>query len=374
MKSLCLATLLSTLIPKNNHAFTIVSQTSGKYVKMIHPIKPFHNQRRKCYHKLASLNASIDGDAHKLSTFAGQVADGMCERFDKQDVKRILESWTLLDKGYEHKEFVGSSDLDPSKSNMHQLCHSYVPNLTCKSFWDVKEFDWCQKLQSKYKIIRKEFLQATKDMETLKKTGNNIWSSALTEDASSYGEGWKTLVLYDRGTWDTTNIQLFPKTTKAIRDSNIPVVEAFFASMNAHTDIKMHSDFTNFVITSHLALDIPESGNNKCRLTVGDDTREWINGEVSLFDTSIMHDAINESDATRYILMLRVWHPDLTEKEQQALQYIYDCLLIPELVSTDPGERFLAEERIKLVKAFPQFKTGAGFGGPKAKSKPKRKR
>ena len=29
------------------------------------------------------------------------------------------------------------------------------------------------------------------------------------------------------------------------------------------------------------------SGNNKCRLTVGDTTRQWINGEIMVFDTSI---------------------------------------------------------------------------------------
>ena len=43
-------------------------------------------------------------------------------------------------------------------------------------------------------------------------------------------------------------------------------------------------------MTSHLAVEIPESGNNKCRLSIGDETREWINGEIMLFDTSIMHD------------------------------------------------------------------------------------
>lgn len=321
---------------------------------------------------IASVDNPID-QTRQLSDFASLVADGIKDKYGEEDSKRILDSWTLLDQGYEHKHFIGEKDLDPSTSNMHQLAHSYVPGLTCKTFWDVEEFDWSGKIASKYDIIKKEFLKATKNMEKLKKQGNNIWSAALTEDASSYGEGWKTLVLYDRGTWDATNIQLFPKTTKAIRESGMPIVEAFFASMAPNTDIKMHSDFTNFVITSHLAVDIPESGKNKCRLTIGDDTKEWINGEVTLFDTSIMHDAINESDSTRYILMFRVWHPELSDVEKEALQFIYDCLLIPELVSPDPGERFMAEERIKIVRAFPDFKKGSGFGGAK-KPKPKKKK
>ena len=115
----------------------------------------------------------------------------------------------------------------------------------------------------------------------------------------------------------------------------------------------MHSDFTNFVLTSHLAIDIPESGKNKCRLSVGDDTRQWINGKVMLFDTSIMHDAINESDKTRYILMMRVWHPDLTQVEREAIQFVYDCLEFPELVSDEAEARAAAERQVKAMRAFP---------------------
>jgi len=125
----------------------------------------------------------------------------------------------------------------------------------------------------------------------------------------------------------------------------------------------MHSDFTNFVLTSHLAIDIPDNGQNKCRLTIGDTTKEWINGDMMLFDTSIMHDAVNESDHTRYILMFRLWHPDLTEVERLALQYIYDCLEEPLLLSTNEDERMLAERRINELRAFPKLNSGSGFGG-----------
>jgi len=90
--------------------------------------------------------------------------------------------------------------------------------------------------------------------------------------------------------------------------------------MPGDTKINVHTDSCNFILTSHLALVVPENGNNKCRLTVGPDTREWLEGTSMVFDTSIFHDAINESDGTRYILMLRVWHPELMDVERDALQ------------------------------------------------------
>ncbi len=39
-----------------------------------------------------------------------------------------------------------------------------------------------------------------------------------------------------------------------------------------------------------------------------------------LFDTSILHKAENTADVTRYILMMRVYHPELTALERSALQ------------------------------------------------------
>ena len=191
---------------------------------------------------------------------------------------------------------------------------------------------------------------------------------------TSLQEGWRTLVLLNRGQWDVTNAKLFPITSKAIQKCGVPVAEAFFASMKPRTSIKPHSDFTNFVLTSHLPLVIPENGNNKCRLSVGDETRQWIEGEILLFDTSIYHDAINDSDDMRYILMMRVWHPDLSKEERDALQFIYDCLEMPELLSPDPGTALLAEQRVNSLREFPlRDIVGGGFGSKQKSNKIKKK-
>jgi hypothetical protein len=321
----------------------------------------------------ASADSSIIPETHGLPphTFAGMVEHAMVEKFGEDPARRVIQSWRLLEMGYEHQEFLGHGD--PQTSDTHQHAHSYVPGLKAQPFYDIENHGWCRKLANKYKDIQREFKQVTSDMENLQRQGNNVWASALTEDASSYGAGWKTLVLMDRGIWDPTNTNLFPKTAKAVRDSGAPVTEVFFASMQPHSDIQPHSDFTNFVVTCHLGLDIPESGNNKCRLTIGDETRQWINGQVMLFDTSIRHRAINEADETRYILMLRVWHPDLTPVECQALQFIYDSLALPGLVSTDATERSEAERQLNAFKQFPLVKTGSvGFGGVPGTSKKKK--
>jgi len=284
-------------------------------------------------------------------TLAGTIEEGLKEKFDGKDIERVLTSWRLVDQGYYRKEYVGSKT--EHQDDMIQECHSYVPGLSIKPFWDAQDFDWTRWLESSYSDIREEFDAFTATLPRSQKEGNNIWAGALTDDATSYGEGWKTLVLMDRGRWDNVNANLFPRTCQAIYKSGVPATEIFFASMDGPSSIKKHSDFTNFVLTSHLALDIPHSGENKCRLTVGNETRQWLNGKTYVFDTSLLHDAINESEQVRYILMMRVWHPDLTNVEKEALQFTFDCLEFPGLISSDSEERFKAEKIAELTRSFP---------------------
>lgn len=236
----------------------------------------------------SSLSISLPDTSRPLAphTFAGMVEQGLLERFDKSQITRVLQSWRLLDQEYYHNVYVGDPSLQET-SHMIQECHSYVPGLSIQPFWNPAEFDfgWAQELENSYPEIAAEFQAVTADLQSLQQQGNNIWAGALTEDASAYGQDWKTLVLMNRGTWDPINVNLFPKTSSAVQKAGVPVTEVFFASMKGPSKIERHTDFTNFVLTSHLAIDIPSNGQNKCRLTVGDTTNEWINGKCMVFDT-----------------------------------------------------------------------------------------
>ena len=94
------------------------------------------------------------------NTFAGRVEQGILQRFGS-DAQRIVESWRLLDQDYEHNEFVGYQQSPPimnrEESNCNQKCHSFVPGLPAKTFWDIQKVEWTLKMKSKYKEIKKEF-------------------------------------------------------------------------------------------------------------------------------------------------------------------------------------------------------------------------
>jgi aspartyl/asparaginyl beta-hydroxylase (cupin superfamily) len=57
-----------------------------------------------------------------------------------------------------------------------------------------------------------------------------------------------------------------------------------------------------------------------CGFRVGGETREWRPGQAWAFDDTIEHEAWNDSDKPRAILILDVWNPLLTGPEQVAIR------------------------------------------------------
>jgi hypothetical protein len=74
--------------------------------------------------------------------------------------------------------------------------------------------------------------------------------------------------------------------------------------------------------------------------------------------------------------MFRVWHPDLTDSERQALQFIYDCLNAPEIVTgATAEERERTELAMLAARTFPAKKNGSqGFGVQSTTSKSSKKK
>jgi len=265
---------------------------------------------------------------------------------------RVVRSWLGTAKGQTFAQSLGPHRL------MRQEARSYVEGLTARPFWDARDFAWATQLEANWEVVRDEFRHvALENRATLEAKGSNVWvASRDAEAGETYGSDWRTLALYDRGRWDAQNAALFPETARLLAASEAPIAEAFFASMKPQSAIKPHSDHCNFLVTSHLPLIVPGFDGpdpKPCRLSVGDQTRAWQEGQVLLFDTSILHDAVNDSPEYRYVLMLRLFHPDLSSTERAALQFLFDCLETPDLASDDAKERHRAEALVAASKQPP---------------------
>lgn len=329
----------------------------------------------------------IASDGARLGPFAARVDAAVAQLFGAEQTARVRRAWAMLDAGEEH-----DLDLDPSNPLMKQRASSYIEGLTVKPWHEpATQHKWAKKLEQEWTVVRDELAAALADEGALEAHGNNVWAGAKNQtSASAYGADWKTLALCDRTVWDETNAALFPRTCELLHRAKVPLLEAFFAKMPPRSVIGPHSDMCNFALTAHLGVDVPEG---ECSLTVGDGTREWKNGVAMLFDTSILHEAENRADRTRYILMMRVYHPELSVRcalcraliegegawlertrapclpchlqvaasspplpthlaslsrqavERQALQFVFDCLDEPELLDDRDALREYPERR-----------------------------
>ncbi|TLY99528.1 MAG: aspartyl/asparaginyl beta-hydroxylase domain-containing protein, partial [Gammaproteobacteria bacterium] len=90
----------------------------------------------------------------------------------------------------------------------------------------------------------------------------------------------------------------------------------FFSILDARTRIPAHTGVTNARLTVHLPLIVPPG----CGFRVGSETREWIPGKAWVFDDTIEHEAWNEANAPRAILIFDIWHPDLSEDERNQVR------------------------------------------------------
>jgi aspartyl/asparaginyl beta-hydroxylase (cupin superfamily) len=138
---------------------------------------------------------------------------------------------------------------------------------------------------------------------------------------------WSSLHLWRDGAKVAANCALFPLTA-AILDG-LPMADqpgfaptAMFSVLQPRTAIPPHTGSSNTRLICHLPLIIPDG----CRFRVGNDTRAWVMGESFVFDDTIEHEAWNDSDQLRAVLIFDVCNPLLTQAERELVSAMTTAL------------------------------------------------
>ena len=91
---------------------------------------------------------------------------------------------------------------------------------------------------------------------------------------------------------------------------------AYFSVLRAHTRLPPHTGTTNTRAIVHLPLLVPQN----CRFRVGSQVRAWEKGKAWVFDDTIEHEAVNDSDDDRIVLIFDIWNPHLSEAERDLIR------------------------------------------------------
>lgn len=149
-------------------------------------------------------------------------------------------------------------------------------------------------------------------------------SEGWFKNSTLQGE-WSVYHLINQGETVKNNCSACPKTMEII-ESVVPLLKGcsfgnvLFSILQAGTHITAHYGPTNWRIRCHLPLFVPKG----CVLCVDGQNRRWREGELLLFDDSFLHEAWHKgTDGERVVLMLDLWHPELTMVEREALAYMF---------------------------------------------------
>jgi beta-hydroxylase len=200
-----------------------------------------------------------------------------------------------------------------------------------KYFYDISEFPELLVFEQYAEEIKNEFLN-------VKNTGKGFWLDTFPHYVDKISENkWKVFSFRFFGIDNPVNHQLCPVTSRLIK-SNKNIISADFSYIPPKTRILPHKGFTKMVLRVHLGLIIPE-GDTQIR--VGNITKKWEEGKILIFDDSFDHEAWNNTDKDRVVLMFDIVNPRWEYTAEQINRYKIENMQDEYMLQLMPKEKWI---------------------------------
>ncbi len=211
------------------------------------------------------------------------------------------------------------------KVYVQQPVDGHFPYLPALEFFPEHLFPWFAALEAKTAEIGRELLALLADGD---RGFRPYIAFGETEPVNQWAElnhsrRWSAWFFWEDGVKREENCARCPITAAALEA--LPMLDlpgkgptALFSILEPGTRIPPHTGSSNVRATVHLPLVVPSG----CGFRVGAETRTPEVGKAWAFDDTIEHEAWNDSDQARAILILDVWNPLLTEAERAAVRVV----------------------------------------------------
>jgi aspartate beta-hydroxylase len=294
--------------------------------------KADHLARQKQSRKALVFYQAAIKVASKQSNFPADVATGLqraqdsCQRYAGEYESYLLQS--LVKQGYQAGKsaprFQQALDIAFGKQEVYyqQPTRFYYPELPHRQFYPTEEFPWLTQVEAATSAIKAELAAVLQ--------GENSFSPYLVSDPDAVqfndagnidNADWGAFYFYQEGLMVEENARRCPETMKALALTPQPHVagstpHALYSKLAAHTKIPPHHGLINTRLICHLPLIVPE---NCGALRCGNQLQHWQEGEAYVFDDSIEHEAWNDSDMDRTVLLFDIWRPELSAEERELI-------------------------------------------------------
>jgi hypothetical protein len=199
----------------------------------------------------------------------------------------------------------------------------YMPDLPAAAVEPREAFAWVTDLEAAFPAMRREY-EAGVLSGVAAAPYVPAGARAPEWQRLSGSLDWAAIHLYQDAR-ETSAAARFPETVRAlgsvqlVRIDGTPM-EVFFSRLKAGAHIPSHHGLTNTRVTVHLPLVVPPH----CAIRVAQGVHEWREGRIFAFDDSFEHEAWNRSDTDRVVLIFEAHHPDLSARERDAVEHVYD--------------------------------------------------
>ncbi|SDE00393.1 aspartyl/asparaginyl beta-hydroxylase domain-containing protein [Aquimonas voraii] len=264
---------------------------------------------------LAHAKHCVDRASDALSEFLEARLGVAREKLSPSEAERWREAGALL---------AGRSQPYPSKPN-----RLLVPRLPAEPFFERAQFAWVSALERRTAEIREELnaVHAEAQAEFQPYVAYEPGTPVNQWKELNHSTRWSSYFLWQHGAPVEDHLRACPRTAEALAEVEMADIgglcpNAMFSALAPHTHIPPHHGETNARLVVHLPLIVPEH----CLYRVGFEQRRWKVGEVLIFDDSIEHEARNDSDELRVVLIFDVWNPLLSLAERDMVREISAAL------------------------------------------------
>jgi hypothetical protein len=205
----------------------------------------------------------------------------------------------------------------------------YFPGLPSQEFFDRDLFPWIDAFEGFTTAISDELQAAQRQRPELFTPYVDQPDTVPIDQWAELNRSldWSAMHIIRNGALTPEAKTLFPRTLEALSLLPQPDVpgrtpSAMFSALKPRIKIPAHHGVSNARLVVHLPLIVPPG----CGLRVGSETRAWEVGKAWVFDDTIQHEAWNDSDEMRVILIADIWNVFMTPEERIAYAAVVAAL------------------------------------------------
>ena len=284
----------------------------------------FYGKAVKLAAQMPSLPADLRAEVARAETALAELSSRYREHFLGQ-----LEKAGLTEDR-RPRRFQESLDILLGEKQVYfqQPTAYYFPGLPQIQFYEPEDFAWTAAVEAAAGDVRAE-LEAVLHEEGLFRPYLQQHENRPSYDFHGLmgNPDWSTLYLWENGGPTPGVAERFPRTMAALEKAPLPHIAArapsiLFSLLKGGARIAPHHGMINARLICHLPLIVPPG----CGFRVGNEKREWEPGKLLIFDDTIEHEAWNDSEEDRIVLIFDVWRPELTPDERAAVAVIFEAI------------------------------------------------